>query len=61
MQATYYIPFKSIKKNGKVIRKLNARGKLYNKYVNILRCLSDEGVYCENEETNKENDLPELS
>ena len=45
-KSRYYIPFNSIKHNGKVVKKHHPKGKLYFKYTNYLKTLTEEGIRC---------------
>ncbi|KAK3918511.1 Protein hook [Frankliniella fusca] len=40
----YYVPFRCVKVDGKTVKRINARGKLYSKFTNYLKVLREEYV-----------------
>ncbi|XP_034255355.1 uncharacterized protein LOC117653658 [Thrips palmi] len=43
-KSQYYVPFRCIKLDGKVVKRSNTKGRLYHKFTNYLKVLRDEYV-----------------
>lgn len=43
-QEVYYIKYKAIKVNNKVVKKIAPKGKLYNQYTNLIKGLLTGGL-----------------
>ncbi|XP_034246596.1 uncharacterized protein LOC117648272 isoform X2 [Thrips palmi] len=61
-KAQYYTPYRSVKVDGKVLKRHNPKGRLYHKFTNYLKVLREDYVTTGSSNTESRNtSVPELS